>query len=261
MLILWLSLLGLGSKSISLGPLGSVYVCQGSIKLRVGSLISFLDFLFFFPGWLFWPMESINVTGILQEAGNADSRVILYSKCKLIISSVLTLPHLLDCLICTRNTMTVVVLLQMMRGNEVAGGGGWFILGYELGYREWVSAYSFCCFFSCAFVICSLTFLVPLFRWIEHDDYNFCSFVFFVSGPFNKDSQVHRGCSVCWLCLLCKTSLKVRYVIIILWISLEKGACFDYNHSWECVYPSLYIIRFLGQVYHFSLLICYPYSF
>ena len=140
-------------------------------------------------------------------------------------------------------------------------GGGWFILGYELGYRGWVSAYSFCCFFSCAFVICSLTFLVPLFRWIEHDDYNFCSFVFFVSGPFNKDSQVHRGCSVCWLCLLCKTSLKVRYVIIILWISLEKGACFDYNHSWECVYPSLYIIRFLGQVYHFSLLICYPYSF
>ena len=64
------------------------------------------------------------MAGILQEAGNADSRAILYSKCKLIISSVLKLPHLLDCLICTRNAMAVVVLLQMMRGNEVAGGGG-----------------------------------------------------------------------------------------------------------------------------------------
>ena len=37
-------------------------------------------------------------------------------KCKLIISSFLTLPHLLDCLICFRNTMPIVLLLQMMGG-------------------------------------------------------------------------------------------------------------------------------------------------
>ena len=35
-------------------------------------------------------------------------------KCKLIISSFLTLPHLLDYLICTRNAMPIALLLQMM---------------------------------------------------------------------------------------------------------------------------------------------------
>ena len=35
------------------------------------------------------------------------------SKCKLNISSFFTLPHLLDCLICTRNFMSIVLLLQM----------------------------------------------------------------------------------------------------------------------------------------------------
>ena len=37
-------------------------------------------------------------------------------KSKLIISSFLTVPHLLDCPICTKNTMSIVLLLQMMRG-------------------------------------------------------------------------------------------------------------------------------------------------
>ena len=37
-------------------------------------------------------------------------------KCKLNISSFLTLPHLLDCLICTRNAMSIVLLLQKMGG-------------------------------------------------------------------------------------------------------------------------------------------------
>ena len=36
------------------------------------------------------------------------------AKCKLNISSFLTLPHLLDCLICTRNSMSIVLLLQVM---------------------------------------------------------------------------------------------------------------------------------------------------
>ena len=61
---------------------------------------------------------------------------------------------------------------------------------------------------------------------------------------------------------MCKTILKVRNLIIILWISLEKGEYFDFNHFLGCIYPTLYIItRFLGQAYHFSLLICYPCSF
>ena len=59
--------------------------------------------------------------------------------------------------------------------------------------------------------------------------------------------------------LLCL--LKVSYLIIILWISLKKGQCFDFNHSLGCVYPTLYIIRLLGRVYLFSLVICYYCSF
>ena len=37
-------------------------------------------------------------------------------KCKVIILSSLTLPHLLNYLICTRNAMSIVLLLQMMEG-------------------------------------------------------------------------------------------------------------------------------------------------
>ena len=62
--------------------------------------------------------------------------------------------------------------------------------------------------------------------------------------------------------LLCKTILlKISYLIIILWISLEKGECFDVNHSLRCAYPTLYNIRLLGRVYHFNFMICYPCSF
>ena len=45
-------------------------------------------------------------------------------KCKLIISAFVTLAHLLDCLICTRNIMSIVLLLQMGGGKErwVRGG-------------------------------------------------------------------------------------------------------------------------------------------
>lgn len=57
-------------------------------------------------------------------------------KCKLIISSFPTFPHLLDCLICTRNGMSIVLLLQMI-GEwdrwEEGGRGRWFI-----NIRVWV---------------------------------------------------------------------------------------------------------------------------
>ena len=59
--------------SLPLLVLGSVYVGQSSTIRFVGSWISFLDSLFF-PGWLFRWMESINVAGILQEAGDTDLR-------------------------------------------------------------------------------------------------------------------------------------------------------------------------------------------
>ena len=51
-------------------------------------------------------------------------------KCKLNISSFLTLPHLSDCLICTRNSVSIILLLWMM-GDGI--GGGWL-----LHIRVWV---------------------------------------------------------------------------------------------------------------------------
>ena len=57
------------------------------------------------------------MAGVLQEAGNADSRTpALDPKCKFNTSSFLTLPHLPDCLISTRNYMSNILLLQMMGG-------------------------------------------------------------------------------------------------------------------------------------------------
>ena len=106
-------------------------------------------------------------------------------KCKLIISSYLTLPQLLDCLICTRNAMPIVLLLQMMAGGgggggvDGIGGGGWLMYirvwvgGQRVGIILW-----FLFSFSCAFAFCCLTFLVPLFRWLEHDGCCVCFFVF-----------------------------------------------------------------------------------
>ena len=45
-------------------------------------------------------------------------------KCKLNILSFLSLPHLSDCLIYSRNSMSIVLLLQMI-GDGI--GAGWLI--------------------------------------------------------------------------------------------------------------------------------------
>ena len=50
-------------------------------------------------------------------------------------------------------------------------------------------------------------------------------------------------------------------LIIILWIFLENGECFNFNDSSGCAYPTLNIMRLLGQVYRLRLLVCYPCSF
>ena len=61
------------------------------------------------------------MAGVLQETGDADSRV-PDTKCKFITSPFLTLPYLLDCLICTRNAMPIVLLLKLMEHSPGAGG-------------------------------------------------------------------------------------------------------------------------------------------
>ena len=70
--------------------------------------------------------------GMLTQGSTLDP------KCKLIISSFPTFPHLLDCLICTRNGMSIVLFLQMIgRWNRWwwVGGGVIYYNSVSVGTR------------------------------------------------------------------------------------------------------------------------------
>ena len=71
MLILSLAVLGLGSISISLSPGFCVRRPKqyDTISWKLNLISGF-----FFSGYLFGRMESVNVPGVLQEAVDADSR-------------------------------------------------------------------------------------------------------------------------------------------------------------------------------------------
>ena len=115
-------------------------------------------------------LASCRRQGILTQGPTPDL------KCKLIISPFLSLPHLLDCLICTRNAMSIILLLQLM-GDGL--GGNWLIyIRVWVGNRGWVSSYSFFSVFLYVFVFCCLMFSVPSFRLLEHDGCCVCFFVF-----------------------------------------------------------------------------------
>ena len=115
-------------------------------------------------------LASCRRQGILTQGPTPDP------KCKLIISPFLSLPHLLDCLICTRNAMSIILLLQLM-GDGL--GGEWLIyIGVWVGNGGWVSSYSFFSVFLYVFVFCCLMFSVPSFRLLEHDGCCVCFFVF-----------------------------------------------------------------------------------
>ena len=75
-------------------------------------------------------------------------------KCKLNISSLLTLPHLLDSLICIRNYVRIILLLSMIRewdGRERRPLTHTRVLVEEKGGGYYVIEV-----FECAFVFCSL---------------------------------------------------------------------------------------------------------
>ena len=111
-------------------------------------------------------------------------------KCKLVISSFLTLPRLLDFLICTRNAMFIVLLLQTMLGCdrwEGGGGGHWFILrcglGDRGGYYLTVFVFSLC---FCILLPHVLSPFIQVARWWWLLCLFLCFFfIFFVSTPFN----------------------------------------------------------------------------
>ena len=109
-------------------------------------------------------------------------------KCKLIISSFLKLPHLLDCLICWRKAMSIVLLVKII-GDGI--GGRWFIF-----IRVWVGVCMWggggdrvvyhlivFVFFLCFCIFC-LTFSVPLCKWLEYDGCCVCFFVFSLISLF-----------------------------------------------------------------------------
>ena len=93
-------------------------------------------------------------------------------KCKLNIPSFLTLPHLLDCLICIRNSVSIVLLLWMM--------GWWDRWGLVDSYQSvgsgTVGGYYLIEFFICAFVFCCIMSCI-VFKWAEHYSCCVCFFV------------------------------------------------------------------------------------
>ena len=97
MLILSLPLLGLGSKSTFHSP-GFCVRSSKQYNMICWELDLISGFFVFFL-----------VYCLTQEPAPDP-------KCKLIVSSFLTLTHLLDCLTCTKNAMSTVLLLQMMEG-------------------------------------------------------------------------------------------------------------------------------------------------
>ena len=116
MLILLLPLLGLSSMSVSLSPwlcLPRPRECD-MICWKVDLISRFFTF-FLLVVWVdgMW-LGSWRKQGMLTQ-GPAPDR-----KCKLNISSTLTLPPLLDCLICARNSMSILLLLQML-GDGMGG--------------------------------------------------------------------------------------------------------------------------------------------
>ena len=76
---------------------------------------------------------------------------VLDPKCKLDISSFLTLPHLLDYLICTRKSVSIILLLWMM-------GEWWGVVDSYQGVGDGKGAgdYLIVGFFTCAFFFRSL---------------------------------------------------------------------------------------------------------
>ena len=119
-------------------------------------------------------------------------------KYKLNISQFLTFPHLLDCVICTRNSVSIVLLLWMM--------GGWDRWGWLIHIRVWVRGQGVGIisqvFSICTFVLWSLM-LCFFFRWVEHDTCCVCFYVYYLfsfspvplTRSYWRTVLAHRNCA------------------------------------------------------------------
>ena len=113
--------------------------------------------------------------GMLTQGPSPDPKL------KLNISSFIALPYLLDCLISTRNSVSIVLLLWLMVGCD-----GWGVVdSYQgVGIRTVGGYYLIACYFLifiCAFVFRSLMSCL-FFKWVEHDS---CCVFFFVYSLFS----------------------------------------------------------------------------
>ena len=121
-------------------------------------------------------MESISVTGVLQEGGQ---RILTQGpapdpRCKSNISSFLTFPLLLQWFICTRNSMLIVVIIN--DGGWDRWWSGWLISGV-IGRTgdEYYRLFFLLAIFSCSVMSCFL-----LVKWLEHDSCCVCFFVYYL---------------------------------------------------------------------------------
>ena len=101
-------------------------------------------------------------------------------KYKLNISLFLTLPHLLVCFICTRNSVHCIVNVHD-GGLGQEGGGGGVVDSYQGLSVGTGGGYYHIVFFNCAFVFSSLMYSISLFKLLEHDSccVCFCVYYFF----------------------------------------------------------------------------------
>ena len=122
----------------------SVYVGHDSTTSLLGVWSHFWIPCFFLVGW----MESINVPSVLHEAGDAEGLHQILSVSWMFHHS-LHFHILLDCVICTRNDMSILLLLQMMGFDWLGLGLGEQVVGIILPF-----------FFSSVFFVLLFFFLV-----------------------------------------------------------------------------------------------------
>ena len=148
--MLSLNFVRLGSKSTTFSP--AFCVCRPRKYYHISRDLNLIsEFVVFFL-LIVWA-DGINkcgwclagCRGCWHNSGTRCNR-------KLNISFFITLPHLLDALICKSNSMSIVLLLKMMLGWD-RSRGGWFISGFRLGDKAWVPSCS-CWFF--LLVLCLL---------------------------------------------------------------------------------------------------------
>ena len=141
-----------------------------------GRWISVLDSLYL-SSYMFGRMESIKLVGVLQEAEDADRRACTRSYFKLNISLIPTIPHLLDCLICTMSSAFIALFLQVMGWwdrwqvvdlYQVVGSGA------ESVYYHIV----FCFFFCMDFYLLFSHVFCLFFGWLEHNTCGVCFFIY-----------------------------------------------------------------------------------